>query len=164
MNSLSATVKGFVTGCLMIFASLIIYHFCGSFDNNCQYIVYAMYVVGIFWTLRDFDKSKVDNKTFKNYFSQGFKCFIVITLLMVVFTWIFIKLNPGLQEDMAQNYREGLIRKGNLTNTETEGMVLNAKKYFIIVLTSMAIFGYLVIGALVTAITSAIFAKRKRTQ
>jgi len=41
-------------------------------------------------------------------------------------------------------------------------MVLNAKQYFITMLTSMAIFGYLVIGALVTVIGSAFLSQQKK--
>jgi hypothetical protein len=44
-----------------------------------------------------------------------------------------------------------------------DDMVSKAKEYFITMLTSMAVFSYLVIGALVTLVTSAFLIQRKRS-
>ena len=91
MNKLSATYKGLVTGIMMIIISIGIYFYKGNFENNLQYITYFTYIAGILWTLIIYKKSGEEIKTFKNYFTQGFKCFIVITFMMVVFTFIFLK-------------------------------------------------------------------------
>jgi ABC-type Na+ efflux pump permease subunit len=106
-------------------------------------------------------QSSAENKTFKNYFSQGFKCFIVVTLLMVAFTWVFLKVTPSMKEEMAQHYRTELSKSGNKTPQEIDTLVTGAKKYFIPMLTSMAIFGYLLIGALVTLIAAGFFSQKK---
>ena len=100
--------------------------------------------------------------SFRNYFSQGFKCFIVVTLVMVSFTYIFLKSDPSLREEMARNYRITLEKKGNLTPAEVDKNVETAKQYFVIMLTSSAIFGYLVIGAMVTVVTSLFFVRSKQ--
>jgi len=161
MKKLNATTKGFITGIVMILTSLGIFQVMGNFENNLQYIVYLMYIGGILWTLLDYKKRGGGPFTFKNYFSQGFKCFIVITLLMVVFTWVFMEMNPSLEEEMGKNYRADLVLKGNYTASEIDSMVLKAQKYFVPMLTSMAIFGYLVIGAMVTAIASLMISRQK---
>ena len=162
MKNLSATYKGLITGILMILISIGIYFYRGNFENKLQYITYFVYIAGIVWALIGYKQSSDEIKTFKNYFSQGFKCFIVITFLMVAFTWVFLKMNPSLKEEMAQNYRAQLLSSGNKTPAEIDTMVLNAKQYFITMLTSMAIFGYLVIGALVTVIGSAFLSQQKK--
>jgi uncharacterized membrane protein len=161
MKKLNATTKGFITGILMILTSLGIFQAMGNFENNLQYIVYLMYIGGILWTLLDYKKRGSGPFTFKNYFSQGFKCFIVITLLMVIFTWAFMEFNPSLEDEMAKNYRAELITQANYTASEIDSMVLKAQKYFVPMLTSMAIFGYLVIGAMVTAIASLMISRQK---
>ncbi|MFZ1530089.1 MAG: DUF4199 domain-containing protein [Ferruginibacter sp.] len=154
MNKISSTYKGLITGLLMLAVSLGIYYAKGSFENNLQYITYALYVGGILWALIAFKNGPSENKTFKNYFTEGFKCFIVIVFVMVLFTFIFTKMHPELKEQMAATYRAGLVSKGNYTPPEIDKMVLQAKDYFVTMLVSMAIFGYLVIGAIVTLVGS----------
>ena len=161
MKTLSATYKGLITGTLMILISIGIYFYRGSFENKLQYITYFVYIAGIIWTLMGYKKSDATAKTFKSYFGQGFRCFIVITLMMVLFTWVFLMLNPGLKEEMAQNYRADLLKAGNYTAPEIDTMVVKAKQYFTTMLTSMAIFGYLVIGSLVTLIAAGFLSQQK---
>ncbi len=162
MKNLSATNKGLVTGIVMILISIGIYFYKGNFENKLQYITYFTYIAGILWTLKTYKQSGDEIKTFKNYFTQGFKCFIVITFMMVVFTWIFLKSNPALKEEMANAYRLELLKSGNKTTQEIDTMVMNAKQYFTTMLTSMAIFGYLLIGALVTVIAAAFLSQQKK--
>ena len=161
MKNLSATFKGLIAGTLMILISMGIYFYRGSFENKLQYITYFVYIAGIIWTLIGYKQSDAEPKTFKNYFSQGFRCFIVVALMMVVFTWAFLMLNPGLKADMAQQYRTDLVKKGNYTAPEIDTMVAKAKEYFTTMLISMTIFGYLLIGSLVTLIGAAFLSQKK---
>ncbi|HMU25625.1 MAG TPA: hypothetical protein PKD97_11220, partial [Ferruginibacter sp.] len=55
-------------------------------------------------------------------------------------------------------------KTNNYTPAEIETMVVKAKDYFVTMLVSMAIFGYLIIGALVTVIASAFFSQKRNTQ
>ena len=160
---LSATYKGLITGAVIIGLSVAIYYFKGSFDNNLQYITYTVYVAGIIWALVDYSKSATGEKTFKNLFTQGFKCFIVVTLLMVVYTWVFLKMHPAMKEEMAVKYRSEMEKTGNYTAAEIDKQVALAKQYFVTALLSAAIFGYLLIGSCVTAIGS-LFLKKSASQ
>ena len=163
MKNLSATIKGLITGILMVAVSIGIYTVKRDFDNSLQYITYAVYVAGIIWTLWEFKKREPPGLSFKNYFTEGFKCFVAVTFLMVLFTFIFSKIDPTMKELMAVNYRADLVSKGNYTPAEIDSMVQKAKDYFNIMLTSMAIFGYLVIGSMVTVITSLFLIKQSKT-
>lgn len=153
MITISPTIKGLITGTAMILFSVWIYSSRGSFENNLQYITYAIYVAGVIWTLVAYSRMEV-LKTFGTYFSQGFKCFIVVTLMMVAFTIGFLKMNPGMREEMAQNFRAELLSRGNKTPPEVESMVLQAKENYTTMLTSVTIFSYLLIGSVVTLITT----------
>ncbi len=162
MNNLSATYKGLITGILMIAVSIGIYWLKGNFENGLQYITYGLYIAGILWALLGFKNSAEPKKSFKNYFTTGFKCFIVVTFLMVLFTYIFTQVDAGMKQQMAVNYRADLQGKGNYTPAEIDVMVKKATDYFNIMLTSMAIFGYLVIGSMVTLIASLFFVQQKK--
>ena len=145
----------------MTLISIGIFFYHGNFENKLQYITYFVYIAGIVWALIGYKQSDAEAKTFKNYFSQGFRCFIVVTLVMVIFTWVFLMLNPGLKEERAIQIHADLIKQGNYTPGEIEAMILNDKKYFIIKWISTTIAGYLMIGSLVTVIATAFFSQKK---
>ena len=118
-------------------------------------------MAGILWTLMDFKKTDTGTAKFKDYFSQGFKCFIVVTLLMVVFTFTFLLLNPGMKEQMAVLMREEMVKTKTLTLTQIDDNINNAKKVFVPALIMGAVFGYLLIGAIFTAITAAFLSQKR---
>lgn len=162
MKKTSPNIKGLITGIIMIVVSILIYLTRGGYDNNLQYIAYAIYVSGVMWALYDYYQSNAENKSFKSFFSIGFKCFIAVTFLMVLFTFIFNLVDPSLKEQMATNYQKDLEGKGNYTPVEINKMVQTAKDYFNIQITSRAIFGYLLIGAMVTVIGSVLFSQQQQ--
>jgi len=161
MNSLTPAKKGLITGSLMIIISIIIFRLRGSFENNLQYITYLVYLLGIIWTIKDYKPETADKLKFKNYFGQGFKFFIVVTLLMVIFTFIFVKLTPQIKAEMAVNYQADLQKRGNLTPAEISKAVEQAKNFFLPMILSVTIFGYLLIGTLISILVSLFFSRRQ---
>ncbi len=162
MTQLSATLKGLITGLLMIVASFIIFEVKGSFDNKLQYITYSLYVAGILWTLLSYERRPENTGKFGGYFLQGFRCFIVVVLLMVIFTAVFLQMHPELTEEMAAHYRSELLKQGNKTEREISEQVAMARKSFMPVMIMAAIFSYLAIGALITAVTSGVLMQRRQ--
>jgi uncharacterized protein YozE (UPF0346 family) len=161
LKNLNATKKGLITGLIMIGMSLAIYYSGQPFDSPLQYLIYAVYAGGIIWTLFEFSKSEENTNKFAAFFLQGFKCFIVIALLMVVFTFLFNKMHPEFKDTMAKAYSDDLIKKGNKTPAEILQYVEKAKDFYLTMMISGAIFGYLMIGAVITAAASLLFMKRK---
>jgi hypothetical protein len=161
LKKLDATKKGLITGLIMIGLSLAIFYTGQPFDSPLQYIIYIVYAAGIIWTSYDFSRSAENTNKFGAFFLQGFKCFIVITLLMIIFTIVFNKMHPEFKEDMAKAYNEELVKKGNSTPAEITDKIAKMKDYYLTMLISGAIFGYLLIGAVITASTSLLFLKRK---
>ena len=89
LQKLNATKKGMLTGAVMILLSLLFYYSGQPFDSPLQYLIYAIYAGGIVWTISAYSKSADKTEKFSAYFLNAFKCFIVVTLIMVVFTFIF---------------------------------------------------------------------------
>jgi uncharacterized BrkB/YihY/UPF0761 family membrane protein len=162
MEKITATYKGLITGALMIVLSVCIYLVKKNFDNNLQYISYATYIAGILWTLFSFKKQTNNTATFKQYFAEGFKCFIVVALVMVLFTLIFILLHPELKEQMVNMMTTELAKQNDITPLDIENKIASAKKAFLPSLLMGAVFGYLAIGALVTLITSVFITSQKK--
>ncbi|MFZ1785711.1 MAG: DUF4199 domain-containing protein [Ferruginibacter sp.] len=160
-QKLDATRKGLLTGAIMIVLSLVIFYSGQPFDSPLQYLIYAVYAGGIIWTIYDFSKTEENNNKFGSFFLQAFKCFIVVSLLMVVFTFVFNKMHPEFKDDMVKAYQAEMLSKGNSTPEEMAKNIEKAKDYYLTMLISGAIFGYLLIGAAISAAASLFFMKRK---
>jgi hypothetical protein len=161
MKTISPAFKGIITGALMVLISIGIFLLKHSFENGLQYITYAVYILGILWTLMDYKPESPEKAKFGSYFGQGFRCYIVVTLIMVLFTYVFLQLNPGMKDEMAANLQKELEKNGNLTPKEIAENVQRGKDYFAVMLVSMTVFGYLLIGSLITLIAAAFFSQRR---
>lgn len=146
----------------MILVSIGIFSIKNNFENNLQYITYAIYVAGILWTLISFKKASGDNAVFKQYFSEGFKCFIVVTLLMVMFTLVFLLLHPEMKEQMAVLMKTEMAKQKDITPLDMENRITTAKKAFIPSLLIGAVFGYLAIGALISVVAGGFIVLQKK--
>lgn len=138
----------------MIGATLLIDKYRHEVDPRIQYLVYAIYSAGIIWTLLPITGS------FGELFGQGFRCFIVVTIIMVGFTFVFVKMHPELAEQESASTIEYYQQKGDKTPMEIEEIGKKAKKQYPIAVVSLSIFRYLIIGAALTAGTSAVLTRR----
>lgn len=152
---------GIIAGLLMIIVSLLIYRLKGGFDNALQYICYAIFAGSVIYSQHLYSASESAAHSLKNYFSEGFKTFIIIALLMVVFTRVFIEMTPGLTMQAAETIRLDLASGGNKTPAEINKEVELFRKNYANIMTSMVIFGYLAIGSLVALAGGMYFTRRK---
>lgn len=160
-RKINASQKGFLTAIIMIGVSLILFSKNQGSDTPLQYLIYFFYVLGIVWTLIAYSRSVNGADTFGKMFLEGFKCFIVVTLLMVVFTFIFNKIHPEFKEQIASGYKDEVIKQGNSTPNEVEDKVAKIKDQYLTILVSRTIFAYLFLGAVITAITSLVIKRTK---
>lgn len=149
-----ATVKALVTAAAMMITALIIDHYFKNKSGNLQYLTYLFYAAGIIWVMVPFAQSNNFNPGFGQLFSAGFRCFIVVTLLMVLFTYGFLQSKPEIRQQALAELRSQSLKQPDLTPAEAEKNLAAASKYFDIMMVSMAIFGYLFTGALLAALTA----------
>ncbi len=145
----------------MIAVILGIYYSGKNADARLQYLVYIFYALGIAWTIIAYRQSPSFTGKFGANFSQGFKCFIIVTLIMAIFYGTFNYQHPEFAAETALAYKEQLVKENQKTPPEIESAVATFKKQYTLKLVSGAIFGYLIIGAGVTAIVSALLTRRK---
>jgi len=158
---LSPAIKGVFTASVMIAISLITYYSGLPANSPFQYLIYAVYALGITWTVVAYRNSESFTGQFGALFNQGFKCFIVVTLLMVAFTGMFSKMHPEFAEESAKSYKEELVLKStDKTPSDIDEDVVRYKKGYTLALIYGSIFGYLIIGAAVTAATSLLLRRR----
>ena len=158
---ITPALKGLITAAVMIGIFFIIYSMGKDADQRIQYFVYIAYILGIVWTVVAYSKSPAFIGKFGDIFGQGFRCFIVVTLLMALFYGIFNYAHPEFAEETSKAYREQLIDEKQTLSTDLESKVATFKKQYITRLVSGAVFTYLLFGAAVTAAASAFLIRRK---
>ncbi len=161
MKQTTPTQKGLLTGALMILASLFsLYALKNPVESYFQFVVYSIFTAGIVWSLISYSKLAVDKKSFNNYFSAGFKTFVVIALLMALFSYIYFSYNLQFRDDKIAENSRMLISQGNHLPKEIEENAAELKKMFMPMMLSAAIFRYLILGALITAVTAGFLSKK----
>lgn len=163
LQKINATKKGLLTGFVMIGMSLFFFYgLKWPLNGQEQYIIYTVYLAGILWSLVSFMQAKTETKTFKEYFSSGFKTFVVVTLLMVVFTFIFFSFDNSYRESGIAENNKLLLAEGNHTPAEIESNAAQLRKIFMPMMLGITLFKYLILGALVTAVGAGFLSQRKQ--
>ena len=160
-KTLNATKKGLITGLLMIALTLVLFYSKLPYDTPLQYFIFIIYALGVVWALYGYSRQDGHEGKFGQYFSQGFKCFIVVTLLMVLFTALFYWLHPEFKAEAGIAYREELKNTGNATPAEIDAAVKKFQDFYTVMRISGAIFVNLMIGAAVSLVGSLLYARPK---
>lgn len=145
----------------MIALFIFIYSLGKNADTRLQYLIYLIYGLGIFWAIFAYRTSKNFTGKFGDIFNQGFRCFITVTLVVALFYGVFNYLHPEFAEESGLAYKEQLVKEKQKLPTEIDSEVATFKKQYTLKLVSGAIFGYLIIGAGVTAVISILSTRRK---
>jgi hypothetical protein len=153
-----AAFIGLISSGLMIAALLAGYYQLIADAATAQLVAYGFYAAGLVTTLLLHGSSA---KGFGGNFSTGFRCFIVITLVMVLFTYFFNALHPETAQQAAVDLSSSLQKENNRTPDEIERDVNLFREGFATMVVSRSIFGYLMYGAITTAIGSFLQTLRK---
>ncbi|MEO6254569.1 MAG: DUF4199 domain-containing protein [Ferruginibacter sp.] len=162
MTNLSPRNKGIITGALMIISALFCFYVLKQpFESKYQYIGYFLYAAGIIWCLTAHKKNAATTPAFKEFFSTGFKMFVIVTLIMVIFVFVFFYLHPEIRDAKFAENNKLLLQEGNHTPTEIEKNSDAMKRVFLPLMLGITTFYYLFLGSLITAITSAFLSQKK---
>ena len=163
MTNISATYKGLITGALMIVACVVCYYGLKiPFNSKEQFIVLTVYTIGIIWSLLAFNKEGTEEKKFKAYFQAGFKTFIVVTLLMVIYCIIFYNLNTAIRDTWISNNNQMLLKEGNHMPAEIAENAKQMKSIFLPMMVGIHLFKYLIVGVLITVVTAGFLVSQKK--
>jgi hypothetical protein len=162
MRKLNATYKGLITGLLMIALSvLFFYGLKWPANGNNQFLILVVFVIGLLWSLIPFSKRAASTAGYKDFFSEGFKTFIVVTFLMAIFTFIFYKLNTQILEDGIRENDILVMKQGNHTAAEIKENADKMRSIFMPMMLTLNIIKYLLIGSFVSLLAAGFLIKRK---
>ena len=162
MKNISAKYIGLLTAAAMVAASLLlfyVFHFPENGKN--QYFIYGIYAIGIIMGLFLYHQTTKEESSFKNYFSEGFKVFVVVTLIMAVFTFIFYKMNPQILENALVEINTYNAKDENKTPAEVTANAEKLRGIFIPMMIATTTVKNLVLGALITIIAAGFLSQKK---
>ncbi|MCH5720870.1 DUF4199 family protein [Niabella hibiscisoli] len=159
---LTSTIKGLITGLLMVGITLALTDDSGGELSAIKFVAVAIYGIGIVWSIVSFG---LKNKTggFKDYFNQGFRCFVMATLVLAIYCFVFWKINPVLMEQNIQATKAERIKTAkDRTMAEIEQEAVQTRKYYIPFQVSGVVFSNLLVGVMVTFATSGLLYLRNK--
>lgn len=157
---LTPAIKGGITGALMIIVSVLVFNAGLPSGSPIHYLVFAIFGGGIIWALIAYKNSAAFTGKFGDLFNQGFRTFIIATLMIVIYTGVLVKTHPELSELEKKGTIEYYRKQGNKTEKEIEIEGERAKKNYFTSVIALTIPGFLVVGALTTALLSLTLTKR----
>lgn len=160
MTNLKPLHIGLITAMVMMALSLLFFYTLRlPVNGSNQFAIMSVYAIGIIITLLAY-KMQYADATFKPLFQQGFKMFIIVTLVMVIYTFVFYKLNPQILEEKIAESNKMIAAAGDHTLKEIEDNANKVRSIFMPMMLSITIFKNIILGALVTVITSALLSKK----
>jgi cobalamin synthase len=166
MQKLSAKYIGLIGGALMVVIFLLMfYSFHQPENGKVQYACYGIYTAAIILALIRFKSSSSPvERSFKDYFSEGFKAFVVMVLIMAVFTFIFYKLNPQIIDNHLAEVNKYNEQDTNKTPAELADNTKQLKNIFIPMTVGITTVMYLIIGALVTLVGAGLLSQKSNNR
>lgn len=158
----TSTTKGIVISLILIVFGLVIYFLNLNSNSGLQYISYAIFILGIIWSVNFYGKQIDHNATFGNYFAHGFKITAIVTSIMIIYIVIFVYLFPDVKEKAMEAARKSMESKGQMTQEQINQALGITQKFFMVFLVGATLLGYLIFGALASLIGAGITKKNPR--
>ena len=161
MKELSSTRKGIVTVVLMIMLAVVFFYaFKLPVNGKNQFIILLLSIAGVLWSLFSLKLKDAATAGFKDYFSEGFKTFIVIALFMAVFTFVFYKLNPQILENGIKENNDLVMKEGNHTPAEIKVNADKMRNIFMPMMLAINTMKYLLLGSLVSLVAAGFLSRK----
>ncbi|MFM7709919.1 MAG: DUF4199 domain-containing protein [Ferruginibacter sp.] len=160
LHLFSPTWKGvLIAACMITWLLIAFYALRLPMGGTSLYVSFGLYTVGMVWSLLACKKQQ-PKATFRTYFQEGFKTFIVVTFFAVAYIYFFYKFNPALIEQFIQANEAAARQNPELTSFEIKTNSEQIRKMYV----PGSMFTYLIIhlllGVLVSSVTAAFIQKK----
>lgn len=158
----TSSTKGIVISLILIVIALITYFLDINNNSYTQYISFAVFIIGIIWSVNNYGNQIDHNSTFGNYFAHGFKIAALVTAIMIIYVVVFVYLFPDVKEKGMEAARKSMQEKGNLSQEQINQSMEFTKKFFMVFVIAGTLLGYLIFGAISALIGAAVTKKNPR--
>lgn len=152
-------IKGLIISLALIVFGIAVY-FAGQVGNQgLNSVQYIIIVGGIIWGCINYANQMNNNVTFGNVFAHGFKITAVITVIMIVYTVISLKLLFPDMADMIMDKAREAIAKKNMSDDQTESALNMTRKFMVPFAIGGILIMFMIIGAIASLIGAAVARK-----
>jgi hypothetical protein len=163
----SAISPGIIISAALTLYSLVLFLLDVSYDSKLTYLSYLILAFGLFWAIFSYrNKQEGGFITYGEVFKYGFFVGLVISIIVGIYTFIYVKyINPGIIDDIMVKAEEDMLtRNPNMSDEQIEKGLSYVEMFTSPVI--MAVFGFFgnLVASTVISLIIAIFAKRKKKE
>lgn len=161
MTITKSTAAG-LAGSALILAALgvMLFAFHLPITGYTQLVMVIIYCGTILFRLSRFGKLLPARVGLKPFFSEGFRTFIVMTLVIVLFTFIYYKFNTGIMEAGIEENNALIKQQGDHTPDEIAANSAKLRSIFMPMMLSLTTILFLIIGSVTSLAAAMLFNKK----
>lgn len=150
---------GSLTGLAIIIIMVILYVAGLAFKPWAQWVGYVPFLIGLILNAQAYSKANDNYVTYGNVWGSCFKASAIITLVVLAWSFISMFIFPEMKEKGMEIARERMTQK-NMSDEQIDQALEWTKKFFIPAMIAGVIFGYMIMGAILSLIAAAIPKKK----
>lgn len=161
----SHIVKGLIIGLILIIYTTSIYLTGNMMNRALGSLSYAILIIGLILSGITFSKENNGNVTFGNIFANCFKTNAIVTLIVILWSFLSFKvIFPNMENEMLDVTKKELEKQPNITDDQIAQSLAMIKKGFTVMLIGGAILGYAILGAIGSLLAAAIAKKNPQQE
>lgn len=148
-----------VTALVMIVVGVILKVMHLEYQSGMQWIGFIPFLAGIILNATAFSKANDGFVSFGQVFGSGFKATAIITLILIVWSFVSLAIWPDTVDIAIQKAEADMLKKG-MPEDQVSMSLEMTRKYFKVFMVAGVLFGMLFFGAIFSLLGAAI-AKKK---
>lgn len=151
---------GLLIAAILILFSVLIYLMKIDQTGIVAFIPFIIIIAGLILFIKQYGDARNNQVGFGGLFSYGFKTTAILTLIVILFTVIFVLLFPDIKEKAFETARLSMEKKGNLTGSEIDEAVEMVRKMFWVYTIGGVLLIYTIVGCIGSLIGAAVTKKK----
>lgn len=149
---------GLVTAIVMVVLSTVLYVMNLSFKPGMQYVTYIPFLIGVILNAVAFSKANDANVTYGNVFGSGFKMSALVTIIILVWSFISMMIFPEMATKGMELARQSMMEK-NMSEEQIDKAMTFMESHFKLFMVIGVVFWTILFGAIFSLIGAAVAKK-----
>lgn len=149
---------GFFTGLALIVLGVVMHVSGLSYESWALYVQMLPFLIGILLNANAYAKACDYDVTFGKVFSSCFRATAIVTLVMILWTFISLMIFPEIKEKALEKAMGDMLESGT-ADEQADKAIEITKKFFTVFAVGGALFMFLFWGALFSLVGAAIVKK-----
>lgn len=147
---------GLFIGIAIIIVDLILHVSNLSYETWAQWIMYIPLLIGLILNAQAYAKANNNFVTYGNVFGSCFKACAIVTLIVIVWSFISLLIFPEAKEKIIELTEKSMTENGKMSDEQIEQSLQMTRKFFIPGMIAIVVFSYMFWGAILSLIAAAI--------